>query len=130
MRVTLDDKGQFGKIERMQLPVGAAMGMLWAFDCLYVSGDGPDGRRFTGCGIRMATMRSIAAQLMKKVPGGSGEHGAHALVLGPDQHLYITHGNSTPLVEGVATDSPYQHYAEDTVLLTQCSIPWRPSSTS
>ena len=44
LRVTLTDKGQVEKIDPVPLKVGGAMGMLWAFDSLYVSGAGPEGR--------------------------------------------------------------------------------------
>ena len=52
--------------------------------------------------------------LLKKMPGGGGEHGAHAIVLGPDENLYFAHGNSTPPVEGIDYEhSPYRDFAED-----------------
>jgi len=35
----------------------------------------------------------------------SREARRHAIVLGPDQKLYIAHGNATPLVEGTAPTS-------------------------
>src|SRR3954464_6058789 len=44
MRVTLNDKGQVAKTEWPKVKVSGAMGMLWAFDSLYFSGDGPEGR--------------------------------------------------------------------------------------
>src|SRR5215208_2994525 len=42
-RVTLKD-GKADKVEVLKLPVSEAMGILWAFDSLYVNGS--DGRRF------------------------------------------------------------------------------------
>ena len=44
LRLTLDDAGHIAKEDWIKLNVGAAMGMLWAFDSLYVSGQGPDGQ--------------------------------------------------------------------------------------
>ncbi len=44
MRITLKSDGTIDKIEPVPLKVGGAMGMLWAFDSLYVSGVGPDGQ--------------------------------------------------------------------------------------
>ena len=35
--------------EKVNVPVGDAMGMLWAFDSLYVSGNGPQGRGIYRC---------------------------------------------------------------------------------
>src|SRR4051812_18422959 len=41
VRFTLTDKGQVEKIEPVPVKVGGAMGMLWEFDSLYLSGGGP-----------------------------------------------------------------------------------------
>jgi putative heme-binding domain-containing protein len=116
MRVTLGSGAQIEKTEWLKPDVGAAMGMLWAFDSLYVSGQGPDGQAIYRLRDTDGDDRLDAATLFKKVPGGGGEHGAHALVAGPDGKLYIAHGNSTPLVEGLAPDSPFRHWAEDDLL--------------
>ena len=116
-RVTLDSRGQVAQWEQVPLPVGDAMGMLWAFDSLYVSGEGPEGRGIYR--LKSEPGKDVLSQwaMWKKVPGGNGEHGAHALVLGPDgKSIYIVHGNSTPLIEGVDPKSPYRNYAEDDLL--------------
>ena len=42
LRVTLKD-GSTAKIEKLNLPISGAMGMLYAFDSLYVNGIGPKG---------------------------------------------------------------------------------------
>ncbi len=116
-RATLDGKGQVAQWEKVPVPVGDAMGMLWAFDSLYVSGDGPEGRGIYRLKDTNGDGDLDAWTLWKKVPGGNGEHGAHALVLSPDgKSIYIVHGNSTPLIEGVDAQSPYRNYAEDDLL--------------
>ena len=119
MRLTLDATGHIAKTDWVKTEAGAAMGMLWAFDSLYVSGQGPDGQGI----YRLRHSKGDAdgdldtTALFKKVPGGGGEHGAHAIVLGPDgKSLFFAHGNSTPLVEGIAADSPFKNYAEDDLL--------------
>src|SRR4051794_15510533 len=38
LRVTLAKDGQVEKVEKVALPVGSAMGLLYAFDSLYVNG--------------------------------------------------------------------------------------------
>jgi putative heme-binding domain-containing protein len=116
LRVTIGHGDAIEKIEPVKVAVGAAMGMLWAFDSLYVSGDGPEGHGIYRLRHAEGADELTTAELFKKIQGGAGEHGAHAIVLGPDQHLYIVHGNSTPLVDGIASDSPYQHYEEDDVI--------------
>jgi putative heme-binding domain-containing protein len=116
MRATVGEKG-VEKWERVPVPVGDAMGMLWAFDSLYVSGQGPEGRGIYRCKDTNGDSIPDEAKLWKAVPGGAGEHGAHALVLGADgKSIYIVHGNSTPLISDVAPDSPYRNWGEDDLL--------------
>ncbi len=104
------------KWERVQVPVGDAMGMLWAFDSLYVSGMGPQGRGIYRCKSSKGDDNLDTATLFKAIPGGAGEHGAHAIILGPDKKLYIVNGNSTGILDGLAPDSPYRHWGEDDLL--------------
>ena len=116
-RATLDAQGHLAQWEKIPLPVGDAMGMLWAFDSLYVSGQGPEGRAIYRLKDTNGDDTLDEAKLWKAVPGGNGEHGAHALVLGPDgKSIYLAHGNSTPLVGSIDTQSPYQNYAEDILI--------------
>ncbi|EDY21722.1 heme-binding protein [Chthoniobacter flavus Ellin428] len=116
-RATLDAQGHIAQWDKVPVPVGDGMGMLWAFDSLYVSGDGPEGRGIYRLKDSKGADTLDSWTLFKKVPGGAGEHGAHALVLGPDgKSIYIVHGNATPLIEGTAPDSPFKHYAEDDLL--------------
>jgi len=42
-RITLSRDGQIEKVEPIELPVSGAMGLLYAFDSLYVNGEGPQG---------------------------------------------------------------------------------------
>lgn len=117
LRITLTpDGGGVERIEPVPLPVGAAMGMLWAFDSLYVSGVGPDGQAIYRLFDTDDDDQLDKLTLFKKVPDGWGEHGAHALVVGPDDMLYIAHGNSTSIVDNVAPDSPHRNWAEDDLL--------------
>ena len=105
------------KWEKVPVPVGDSMGMLWAFDSLYVSGNGPEGRGIYRCKDTDGDSLPDTAVMWKKVPGSAGEHGAHALVLSPDKkNIYIVHGNSTGLIEGIAPDSPYRNWGEDDLL--------------
>ena len=117
MRLTLDAAGQVAKTDWLKPDIGAAMGMLWAFDSLYVSGQGPEGQGIYRLRDTDADDELDKLDLLKKVPGGGGEHGAHAIVLGPDDKLYITQGNATPVIEGIDYEhSPYAHFAEDILL--------------
>lgn len=116
VRATVSDKG-VEKWERVPVPVGDAMGMLWAFDSLYVSGNGPEGRGIYRCKDTNGDGLPDAATMWKKIPGGAGEHGAHALVLGPDKKsIYVVNGNSTGIVDALAPESPYRNWGEDDLL--------------
>ncbi len=116
-RATLDTAGHITAWDKVPVPVGGAMGMLWAFDSLYVSGQGPDGQAIYRLRDTDADDTLDTATLFKRIPGGGGEHGAHALTLSPDgQSIYITNGNATPLIDGISPDSPYRNYAEDILI--------------
>ena len=110
-------EGKVAAWEKVPVPVGDSMGMLWAFDSLYVSGNGPEGRGIYRCKDTDGDSLPDTAVMWKKVPGGAGEHGAHALVLSPDKkNIYIVHGNSTGLIDGIAPDSPYRNWGEDDLI--------------
>ncbi len=114
-RVTVGPAG-VEKIEPMDLPVHTAMGLLYAFDSLYISGNGPAGTGLYRMFDTNADDHFDKLATLKKFPGGGGEHGAHAIVLGPDEHLYIINGNSTHLPDGIDPHSPYRDYREDDLL--------------
>ena len=55
-------------------------------------------------------------QLLRATPGGVG-HGRNQLALGPDGMIYSIHGDDVALPrDGVSTNSPMRHYAEDRLL--------------
>jgi len=116
LRMTLNPGGGIEKIEPIRLPVHTAMGLLAAFNSLYVSGAGPDGIGIYRLLDTNGDDQYDTIKLFKKFPGGAGEHGAHAIVLGPDKKLYIINGNSTPLTGGLDPNSPFQNYREDDLL--------------
>lgn len=116
LRFTIKPGGAVEKIEPLDVPIHTAMGLLYAFDSLYVSGAGPDGVAIYRLFDRDNDDRFQSVTLFKKFPGGAGEHGAHAIVLGPDEKLYIINGNSTSLPDGVDAQSPFQNYREDDLL--------------
>lgn len=57
-------------------------------------------------------------ELIKKMPG-NGEHGPHAVELGPDGNLWVMAGNHTMPPDGLSPDSPHKNWAEDHVLPRQ-----------
>jgi putative heme-binding domain-containing protein len=117
LRVTLKD-GKVEKIEKLDLPLSEAMGILYAFDSLYVDGAGPEGYGLYRCKDTKGTDQYDDVRLLKKFTGG-GEHGAHAVALGPDKKLYILLGNFCDVPEGMSPDSPHRNYKEDLLLPRQ-----------
>ncbi len=117
LRITLND-GKAEKIEKLTLPISGAMGMLYAFDSLYVNGIGPKGFGLYRCKDTKNADQYDDVQLLKKFQGG-GEHGPHGVALGPDNQLYVMNGNHTALPEGLTPNSPYRNYREDFLLPRQ-----------
>jgi len=117
LRVTLKD-GKVEKIEKIDLPISEAMGLLYAFDSLYIDGAGPKGYGLYRCKDTKGADQYDDVKLLKKFTGG-GEHGAHAVALGPDKKLYVIQGNFSDVPEGMAPDSPHRNYKEDLLLPRQ-----------
>lgn len=117
LRVTLE-KGKAEKIEKLNLPISETMGLLYAFDSLYVNGSGPNGYGLYRCRDTKETGQFDDVKPIQMFNAG-GEHGAHAVILGPDQKLYVICGNHTPLIKNIAPDSPHKNYQEDQLLPRQ-----------
>jgi putative heme-binding domain-containing protein len=119
LRVTLGADGQVANLETIDVPVTGAMGLLCAFDSLYVNGRGPDGYQFYRIRDTDGNDRYDSVELLRKWNGnrgGDGEHGAHGIVLGPDNKLYIVLGNFVDVPEDISRISPFQGYADDVLL--------------
>ena len=89
-------------IEKINVDIGEAQGLLWAFDSLYVVVNSVD--KYTS-GVYRVLDTDGDDQLdqvitLRQWPNGSGEHGPHAVLLTPDQTgLYIVVGNKTKMTE-------------------------------
>ncbi|MDB6153938.1 MAG: Cytochrome c, partial [Chthoniobacteraceae bacterium] len=85
------------KVEPINIPIGGAHGLLYAFNSLYVM---VNEKAETGLWRLRDTDGNdhfAAPELLRKIPGG-GEHGPHNVVLGPDgKSLYFAAGNHTKL---------------------------------
>ena len=113
-RVTLKD-GKPDKVEALKLPVSEAMGILWAYDSLYVNGS--DGRRFGLCRLKDADGDDNyeSVEMLREWKGGAGEHGAHGIIA-KDGKLYTVCGNFVDVPDDVLPTSPHRNYADDLVL--------------
>ncbi len=88
-------------VEPIDVAIGEAHGLLWAFDSLYVVVN--RGRRYASGLYRVRDTngddRLDKVELLRRL-NGSGEHGPHAVILSPDgQSLYVVAGNATNLTE-------------------------------
>lgn len=120
-RITLDATGRIARMETIDLPIRGAMGLAHAFGALYVNGQGPQGYHLyrvtdSNNDDRYDKVELIRRWRMQGKDGGLGEHGVHAIVPGPDQHLYIVNGNYVEVPTDLAPTSPFRNYAVDRVL--------------
>src|SRR6266498_2942235 len=116
LRFTIGADGRIAKMEPLDVPVTGAMGLLYAFDSLYVNGNGPQGYHLYRLRATKGDGRFDSVELLRKWKGGAGEHGAHGIVLGPDKKLYIVCGNFVEVPEDILPSSPHKNYADDLVL--------------
>lgn len=116
LRMTLDGNGQVVHSETIDLPIGGSMGMMYAYDSLYVSGQGKDGRGLFRLQDTNGDDKYDKMELIKPIDGEGGEHGSHGLVKGPDGMIYYIHGNFVKVPTDISPSSPHRNYAEDSLL--------------
>ena len=114
-RVTLE-QGKCVKEEVLHIPVSEAMGMLFVDQALYINGKGSKGFGLYRCKDTKGDDSYDDVEMLREWVGGSGEHGAHGLVLGADRMLYAVCGNFTDAPKDLAPSSPHRNYADDLAL--------------
>ncbi len=120
IRITLSKDGKIEKWETIAAPVRQAMGLLYAFESLYVNCTGPKGHGLYRLVDKNKNDQFEADEVQfLKGFAGEGEHGYHGLALGRDNKIYVINGNHTKVPEGVAPYSPHTHYDEDFLLPRQ-----------
>jgi putative heme-binding domain-containing protein len=92
------------------------MGMLFVDNVLYLNGHGSHGFALYRCKDTKGDESYDDVEFLREWHGGAGEHGAHALVLGPDKKLYAVCGNFTAIPKDLAPSSPHRVYADDLAL--------------
>ncbi|HMO65732.1 MAG TPA: heme-binding protein, partial [Verrucomicrobiota bacterium] len=105
------------RIETIDLEIGHAQGLLYAFDSLYVmvNDDKFQGRGLYRLRDTNGDDRYDSVELLRKLEGG-GEHGPHAILLSPDQKsLTIVIGNQTRLTDFAGSRVP-KIWGEDHLL--------------
>jgi putative heme-binding domain-containing protein len=111
------------QVEKLDLPLGGAHGLLWAFDSLYVMVN--ETVNFGGVRPRHGLYRVRSKdggdtfekpEFLREVRGG-GEHGAHAIVLAPDgKSLYIVCGDQTRMMSPLSGSRVPKLWGEDHLL--------------
>jgi len=114
LRGTLQD-GRLASLAPVDLPVRAAMGMLWAFDSFYVNGRGTNGLALYRLRDTNGDDALDACQALHNWKGDGGEHGPHGLAT-DGSSLFVVNGNFVDVPANVAASSPVRHYADDVVL--------------
>jgi putative heme-binding domain-containing protein len=102
------------KVEHIDIELGSAQGLLWAFDSLYVVVNGK------GSGLYRVQDSDKNGSLDKVTKlrefKGGGEHGPHAVILSPDKKsLYVCGGNHTEIPAPETSRVP-RNWAEDQLL--------------
>ena len=128
-RVTLGVGDSVTEVERLDLPIGHAQGLLYAYDSLYVTVNlyrtskekVAQGSGFYRVLDTDGDDRFDQVKLLKRLEAvdndnGHGEHGPHAAVLGPDGFIYLVAGNGTKVPEGLAPSSPFRNWANDLLI--------------
>jgi len=110
-RVTPPALGQSApvKIEKIPVDMGAAQGLLYAFNSLYVvvNDNKHGGRGLYRLRDTNGDDMFDSVERLKKFEESGGEHGPHAVILGPDgKSLHVICGNQTKLPDYDVTRVP------------------------
>ncbi|MBX9579209.1 MAG: c-type cytochrome [Gemmataceae bacterium] len=114
-RLTLPANGQPARAEPIPVELGGAQGLLCAFDSLYVVASRPKASGLYRVRDTDGDDRYDSVELLRKLDG-DGEHGPHAVLLGPDEKsLYLVGGNGVRLPNPERSLVP-RNWAEDALL--------------
>lgn len=96
--------GSSAKVEKLNIEIGHAQGMLYAFNSLYVMVNSREGIEARNSGLYRLFDTNGDDQFDKietiREFEGSGEHGPHTILLSPDgESLFLIAGNHTDLPE-------------------------------
>jgi putative heme-binding domain-containing protein len=117
-RVTISE-GTEPVVEKLDVGIGAAQGLLFAFDSLYVNVNDQSGKFAGGIyRLRDTTGDDHYDKVEHIVPmNNGGEHGPHAMILSPDgKRIYFCAGNNTNIPEKAETYRVPQNWSEDHLL--------------
>lgn len=106
------------KIKRVEMPIGQAHSLLWAYNSLYVSVNGRMDENFLGSGMYRITDSDGDGELdhlrLLLELDGRGEHGPHAIIpAGDGKSLYLLAGNHTMVPPTFAKSRLPMNWGED-----------------
>lgn len=107
-----------GDVEKIDLDIGGAQGLLYAHNSLYavLNTQEHGGRGLYRISDTNGDDVYDKKELLRKFEEMGGEHGPHAVVLGPDgESLYVVIGDQTPVTEVDSSHIP-QVWGEDLLL--------------
>lgn len=113
-RITLTSAAPI--IDKIDVDLSGAQGLLWAFDSLYVHRSGRGLYRVTDSDgdDQLDTVIDL------KGPNGGGEHGNHAVILSEDGNsLYVDAGNHTNVPSHISKSRIGMNWSEDLLLPRQ-----------
>ncbi len=114
LRATLTN-GHVASLQPFPTPARAAMGLLWAFDSLYVNGRGTNGTALYRLRDLDGNDTFDTCDTLQVWKGEGGEHGPHGIA-SDGSHLFAINGNFVSVPTNVAPTSPVRSYADDVVL--------------
>ncbi|MFP6763523.1 MAG: heme-binding protein, partial [Planctomycetaceae bacterium] len=107
------------KVEKLDISISSAQGMLYAFDALYCSCNGGPGSGLYRLTDTDGDDQFDKMDKLKSFQGG-GEHGPHALRLSPDgKSIYVIAGNHTNPPEKFDSSRVPSNWGEDLLLPRQ-----------
>lgn len=129
-RVTIGSDSSKTTAVRINVPVGQVQGLCYAYDSLYVVVNnlnktaGDDLAKVSGLYRIQDTDGDDhfdRVTLLQQLDGtgtenAHGEHGPHAVELGPDGHIYVVTGNGVGVPEQTDSNSPYRNWADDVLV--------------
>ena len=116
-RVTPGSDTASTEVEKLEVGIGQAHGLLCAFDSLYVmvNGNAAEGSGLYRVRDTDGDDQYDEVSLLRKI-SGEGEHGPHAIVLSPDgESIYVCAGNHTELANPEKSRVP-RNWQEDQLL--------------
>lgn len=111
-----DDDGTPDKVKTYCDKVKNCQGVLALNGNVYVTADGPDGDALYRLSDLDRDGELEDVKTLFTFRGVGGEHGAHAVTLGPDGMIYVSVGNHTTADVEFSESSPYRNFYEGDLL--------------